>query len=222
MLLIQEFCDKWNYDLSNELVYNSYRSWKRNYTRDYDSVSVTEILWLIEDSNIRMVKEFYEDKLIEAQKYGTKKHLDLENYSKDWILNNKDKIDINFKIFLIQKKITIKESEKTFKRNYKSLPIITGDIDNISLMNNEEIILDYKISKWERNFKSKKYNLQKAGYRWLSWIKQSWLLFLNQKKYELVISEDMEYYDTLWLDLLEYANYLFENNKIKNLANGSD
>lgn len=216
MSLLKEFVWKFNYKMKDKLTYNSYRTWKRNYKRNYDSVSVTEILWLIEDPNMEMVKEFYSLQMKQAAEYGTKKHWDLEKFFKKWEIWN-DKIDINFQRALIENEITIIESEKTYKKKYESLPTITWDIDNISKVKNELTIIDYKISK-KRNFKSKKYNLQLAWYRWLSWINQSAILYLNKEWYDFSVSEDIEYYDKLWLELLAYANYLFEKWKVSNLC----
>ena len=212
---LNDFVTKYDYTLKNCLEYNSYRDWSRNYVRKYDSVSVTEILSLIEDKNLKFLYSYYKEWMDRAMKFWTSKHKDFEDYFKSKSLNSSDNIDVNFRKFLIDKDCKIKKSEKTYKKKYWKLPVITWDIDNISIINKQYYIIDYKISK-TRNFKSKKYNIQLAWYRWLSDIKKSWILYLNDKWYKFVENND-EIYDKIWLDLLEYANNLFINNKTNNL-----
>jgi len=205
-----------DYSLSNCLTYNSYRTGSRSETRDWDSVSVTEILWLIVDTNMDMVKRFHSDKMQEACDYWTEQHKAIENY-----INNKEHLDTevfkHFKIFTIKHSVTEMQAELEYKITYWDLPTITGTIDCIWLIGSDKYIIDWKTSKWIRSFKSVKYNLQLAWYRWLARINKSAIVYLNKKWYEFSPSKDNEYWDKIWLELLEYANWLYVAGKINNL-----
>jgi len=213
---MKDFIKKYSYNLLDTLTYNSYRTWNRSETRDWDSVSITEILWLIEDPNMEMCKRFYSDKMKEACDFWTKQHKMIEEYiiSKQmwsWEVFN------HFMLFTIKYWVTKMKSELDYKVTYKWLPTVTGAIDCVCIINELKYLIDWKTSRRNRSFKSVKYNLQKAWYRWLSWIKYSWLVYLNKKWYEFVESKDYDYWDRLWLELLEYANDLYIKWKFNNL-----
>ncbi len=207
-----EFVKKYNYGLSNILTYNSYRTWQRSEVRDYDSISITEVLQLIIDPNMEMVKRYYSDKMEEACEYWTWIHNDIDENIK-WNKSKKDNIHIQYRLALLKEWIKIEQSEKTYSKEFKSLPIITGTIDWLT----KDSIIDWKTSKTDRNFKSIKYQLQLAWYRWLSWYKKSMVVYLNNKKYSTKISSNTEYWDELWLQLLVYANKLYELWQYNNL-----
>lgn len=216
------FVNKYKYNLLDSLTFNSYRTGQRSEVRDYDSISVTEILSLIEDPNMEMVKIYYSDKLKEAQKYGTTVHKQIEE-SIIWeqlsgpVTLDRWPIAIQFKLFCMKNKVQDMQAEQMFSKQYKELPLVTGTIDAIALFKWVQSILDWKVTKWKRNFKSIKYHIQAAWYRWLTGIPQSMIVYLSPKDYSISTSEDIEYYDALWLELLDYADSLYINNKLNNL-----
>jgi hypothetical protein len=209
---LKEFISRYEYWLHNILSYNSYRTWTRSEVRDYDSISITEVLGLIIDPTMEFCKRYYSDKMKEACEYWTWIHSDIEKNIK-WWKSKKEWIHIQYRLALLKEWINLIESEKLYSKNFKSLPVITGTIDWLT----DDTVIDFKTSRTDRNFKSVKYQLQLAWYRWLSWYSGSRILYLNWKKYSVKDSEDMEYYDKVWLQLLEYSNKLYELWQINNL-----
>ena len=212
------FVVKYGYDLKDELTYNSYRTWKRSETRIFDSISITELLNLIEDKNMELVKRFNSDKMQEACDNWTKFHKWLEDYA-NWEKLETHNLNINFKTACIKYWIKNLIPEKDYSITYKELPLLTWKLDAICKIWKEWFVLDYKTSAGVRNFKSLKYNLQMAWYRYLSWRDKSALLYLNNKNYSFKETDNNNAYDIMFLELLEYANTLFINNKINNLYN---
>jgi hypothetical protein len=213
---LKDFIRKYNYTVKETLTYNSYRTGQRSETRLYDSISITELLWLIEDPNMEMVKRYYSDKMQEACDYWTKVHKELEDYS-NWKKLDPTMININFKIATIKYWLNHYESEWDYRMTISNLPVITGKIDRIVMKDSDKIIVDYKTSWWKRNFKSVKYNLQMAWYRILTWIKKSALLYLNKNTYCFKETKDNTDYEIIFMELIEYANDLFNKWLINNL-----
>jgi len=214
---LNKFCkDNW-YNLLDEFTFNSYRTWDRSEIRDYDSVSVTEVLWLIEDPTINMVKSLHWDKLKQACDYGTFVHQSLEDYHRYWDLEDTP-INIQFKKALIENDINILEAEQTFSKDLSVGIPLTATIDAISSIDCSNVLIDYKTSKKNRNFISIKYNIQIAFYSILSWIDRWAILYLNQKWYKFIEVEDLEYYKKVATELLEYAESLFYRWWATNLA----
>lgn len=119
---LDHFVVKHNYQLLDFITYNSYRTGKRSEVRDFDSISVTEVLSVIRDPTIDFLTRFHEDKLKEAQDYGTRAHKGIENYinkvqPQDFNSGPND-IDIQFKLFLIKNKVELHQSEVHFEKSF--------------------------------------------------------------------------------------------------------
>jgi len=201
--------DNWYY-LNNTFSYNSYRTGERSEVRDYDSISVTELLWLIWDNSFEMVKSIYPDKLKKACLYWTEVHSNLEKYHITWIIPS-DPIYVHFKRSIIDNDITILEAEQTFSTPLKIGLPLTATIDVIWMIWDYKFIIDYKTSKSVRNVKSSKYKIQIALYCILSWINYWAILYLNRKNYSLYKIYDIEYYIKVAYELIEYATEVYNN-----------
>lgn len=213
--LTQFIEDNW-YELWHIVTYNSYRTWERSEVRDYDSISVTEMLNLIEDPTMNMVKSLHWDKLKEACVYWTSVHQSLEDYHRYWELEDTP-INIQFKKSLIENDINILEAEQVFSKEIWIGFPLTATIDVIWTIDELKSVIDYKTSKKNRNFISVKYKIQIALYCILSWVDAWAILYLNQKWYKLVQIEDIEYYKEIAYELIEYAIYCFNKWYTNNL-----
>jgi len=217
---LEEFINKYkDYNLLDCLTYNSYRvKWSRDSYRTYDSISTTEMLWLIQDSNMEMVKRFYEDKMKQACSYGTEQHGKIEDYIKTWKISDTD-VFKNFRLFTIKHSVTEMVSEWEYSLSYKELPKLTWTIDCICNIVGDKYIIDWKTTKNKRSFMSVKHKLQIAMYSILSWINKWWVVYLNAKWYEFKEVEDLDYYKLIVRDLMEYTNELYSQGKVNNLYN---
>ena len=223
MKYINEFINKYpDLILKEVLVYNSYWvEWSRDTFRERQSLSVTEVLSLLEDTNFEVSKRLYWDIMKEACEYWTQIHYDLEQYVL-W----KQKLDIKqpihkqFKLALLKEDIEPKIAEQEFKVIIEWLPPVTATIDLQAEIKDIMWVIDYKTSRKDRNFISVKNKIQICAYIWFSWLDIWWLLYLNQKWYtfKMLTKEEIEFYTKVWLDLLEYSKYLFRTNQTINLA----
>lgn len=220
---LNEFINKYkDYELLDKLVYNSYAvKWSRDTHRDYDSVSVSEILNLIEDCNLQMVTRFHWDKMKEAQRYGTQIHSDLEQNILWFKQLDKDQpIHKQYRLACIKENIVPKIPEEEFKLDIGIWIPLTWTIDLQALINDCKWLIDFKTSKGKRNFISVKSKLQICFYLKLSWLTKWWLLYLNQKWYTLMMlsEKDIKYYTLIVEDLIKYTQQLFRESRIINLA----
>ena len=219
---LQKFIDKYpDYSLSDTLTYNSYRTWQRSEVRTFNSVSVTEILWLIIDANLDIAKRFYSDKMQEAARYGTQIHNDLEqSILWDKQLDSNQEIHKQYRLACIKESIEPLTPEETFIIDIEGLPKVTWTIDLQANIHNVKWVIDFKTSNKNRNFISVKSKIQICSYLWLSKLEIWWLLYLNQKWYTLkmLTDDEIKYYTNIWLDLIEYTKELFSKWKVINLA----
>lgn len=221
MKYLNAFIEKHNYELWEVLTYNSYWvEWLRDDYRPGESISISEILWLIIDPWMQFVKAYYEEEFEESCRYWTKTHWELED-NVNWkaLLERDNKLHRQFKLALIKEDIVPRITERTYELKLEWLPVITWTLDVIWDIEDIEHLIDYKTWRKKRNFKSIKSQLQLSWYRKLSFIERSALLYLNQKWYDLVISKNKEYYDNIFNDLLEYAIGLYKECKTINLVN---
>lgn len=215
---LHEFIRKNGYELGKVLEYNSYRTWERSETRDFDSLSVTELLKLIIDPNMNIINSIHSDKMQKAMYYGTQIHKELETYFYTWELPN-EPIHLNFRKALIQKDINILEAEKDYELDIGIWMTFTAKLDTIVSIDSLTGPMDYKTSRKDRNFISMKYELQWQLYAYLAWYDHSWTLYLNNKNYKLVKNPDNH---LVILELIEYARSLHEQWSINNLYLNTD
>ena len=216
------FIKKYWYWLWDILTYNSYRvKWRRDEVRDYDSISVTEILWLLIDSNMEFCKSFYKKELEEACEYWTKSHHAIEQYIKTG--KKEHQLVTQYSLAEIQLWLKPLHTEKTYLLNVEGLPPISGTIDLIANKDWQETIIDFKTSRKNRNFKSVKYYIQLWFYSLLSWKEKACLLYLNKKgySYKELTKEELDYAKDIALELIEYSKELFKKWDVINLYNNN-
>lgn len=210
---MKEFIIRYGYELWDTLEYNSYRTWERSEIRNYDSLSVTELLKLIIDPNMEMVKAIHSEKLQTACDYGTQIHKDLEQYFHTWELP-RTPIHLNFRRALVEKDIKILEAEKTYKLDIGIWFPLTAMLDTKVKIGKQRWTMDYKCSRKDRNFITMKYELQWNFYAMMCWEKNAWNLYLNKKRYKLIKASD---HHLVILDLIAYAKTLVEKWHTNNL-----
>ena len=218
---LNEFIAKHKYELWEVLTYNSYGvKWARDSYRPWESISVSEMLWLIIDPWMHMAKTYYPIQFKEACDYGTKTHKEFENYNNGALLDSSKAIHVQKRLAMLKENIEPLLSEQTYSLQIWWIPIITWTVDVVCLFKGVTSILDYKTSKKKRNFFTVRNKLQGIFYEKLSWIIWFVWLYLNQKDYTLQVmsDSDREYYGLIVDELLEYTVELFKKWKIKNLV----
>ncbi len=220
MKYIKEFIDKYpDLKLLDTLTYNSYRTWKRNYTRDYDSISVSEILWLIEDSNLENVKRFYWDAMKQAAKAWTIFHKEIEDHIKLGKLSTTQQFKA-YRLSCIKEWFTCLKSEINYSIPFNDI-VLTWEVDAEWIISEDSITLDWKTTRKKRAFKSVKQKIQIAFYMKLNSTKRWWLIYLTNWWYEFIelTKEEIIYYTNIVDDLIKYASDLYKKWKVINLNN---
>lgn len=222
MKYLNNFIKKYWYELRDTLTYNSYAvKWSRDTHREWDSISVTEILSLIIEPNFEIVKDIHSESIEKACSYGTNIHNTLEEYVLWHIELPNENIYRQFKLSIIKERIKPIIPEEMFALNIDWLPPITGTIDLQADIKWVKNIIDYKTSRKNRNFITIKHLLQICFYIKLSWIQKWWLLYLNKKWYKLKLFSDKEIEEWLNIvsDLIEYTKHLYNTWMVINLKN---
>jgi len=217
---LTEFINKYkDYNLLNTLTYNSYRvEWRRNYTRDYDSVSTSEMLSLIEDCNLEMVKTFHWDKMKSAATYWTMIHKEIEDFintKKPWTTEQFK----HFRLFCLKEWVWSLRSEINHSIElYEWLPL-TWEVDAEWIIDSDSITLDWKTTRNVRAFISVKQKLQIRTYMMFNKTKRWWLVYLTSKWYKFIelTEEEIEYYWLIVSDLMEYTKWLLKEWRVNNL-----
>ena len=200
---IISFCEENKLMIKDNYSFNRYWDWL---------TSVTELLWLLEDSTFEFIKKNYKEELEKACERWTTVHSNIETNTfnrEEYIKNNLEinKKDISryylrYKEWQLINGIKILHKEKTFVNGQ-----IRGTIDVITNL----WVVDYKTSLID----NPKYHIQVAWYCWLSWEKNWYILYLSEKKYKFV-KVDLEKYTPIFLELLDLSNKLLAININKN------
>jgi len=188
--LLKEFCERYGYELSDQLKY--WRYWD-------DMITVTELLSLIIDPWFEFVKTNLPDKLKKACDRWTRVHKMFETWivPDDNILHAYNK---QYKQWLLLHDISISDKEKTYYKDN-----IRWTIDAVL---EDGTIVDYKSSM----FSNIKYNIQIWWYAYISGLSKWSILYINNKEYDYVDIEDIEYYKNLFKWLIEYSEWILKFN----------